>query len=395
MQAPTSKTCPLTLFPCNIPAFCATGKLMEYLAGLLLSFAGGYFLARWQNKRWRHDRLAALQRKYQLIAAVIENKGLRHNKKRPSLTPWYKWLLGLFYQISPRLTAYTLFRPETLIGWHRKYFCSYWWLISKTEKSRLPGRPSIPDAIVQIVLDISEENPSYGAERIARIINKQLDTPISESTVRNILNGQQPKKKPTKPGEQSWKTFLKNHREILASMDFKVTHTLRLRPLFILSVLSHDKRRLIHCRATYNPTSAWVAQQMREAFPFDEAPQKMIMDHDSIFLPVVKNTLPAMGIGVIRTAIKCPWQNGTIERFNKTLKDELLNHIIPIDDVHLNRLLAEFKEFYNTARPHQANKGLAPEQCEASNEAYPITDASKITSVEWLAGLHHSYRRAA
>lgn len=168
---------------------------------MLLAFASGYGLARWQNRRWRRVRWLMLQRKFQLIATRIENKGLRHQKKRPWLTPWYKWLLGLFYQLSPTLTSYTLFRPETLIGWHRRYFRSYWWLISKADQSKLVGRPAIPEAIVQLVLDIKEQNPSYGAERIAMIINKQLDTPISESSVRNILKRHPPRKKPTKPGE--------------------------------------------------------------------------------------------------------------------------------------------------------------------------------------------------
>jgi putative transposase len=188
-------------------------------------------------------------------------------------------------------------------------------------------------------------------------------------------------------------SFLKNHREFLASMDFKVTFDWRARPLYILCVLSHHRRQLIHCRCTYHPSAEWVAQQMREAFPFDEAPAKMLMDHDSIFLPVIKSTLPAMGIGVVRTTVKRPWQNGTIERFNRTLKEELLAHIIPISDGHLNRLLGEFKTFYNTARPHQANDGLAPDQLIASNDVSFVPDSLRVEEIPWLAGLHHSYRR--
>ncbi len=107
-----------------------------------------------------------------------------------------------------------------------------------------------------------------------------------------------------------------------------------------------------------------------------------------------------MGNGVVRTAVKCPWQNGSIDRFNRTLKEELLAHIIPISDSHLNRLLGEFKTFYNTARPHQANKGLTPDQAEASNDGTfdPVPfDPKSLRKEEtlWLAGLHHSYRRAA
>ncbi|HBQ07697.1 MAG TPA: hypothetical protein DD676_14375 [Halomonas sp.] len=198
---------------------------------------------------------------------------------------------------------------------------------------------------------------------------------------------------PTKDGQQ-WKTFIDNHRECMASMDFKVTFDWKARPLFILSLMDHHRRQLIHCRATYHPTSAWMAQQMREAFPFNEAPKMMLTDNDRIFLPVIKQTLPAMGVAVMRTAIKCPQQNGIIERFNRTLTDELLNAVIPLNEQHLNRLLREFKQFYNTARPHRANSGEAPAPLDACNDERFEQSAWQIESTAWLGGLHHSYRQA-
>lgn len=215
-----------------------------------------------------------------------------------------------------------------------------------------PLRSRILHSVAQIIVDIKSANPGYGAQRISAMVSKQLLIPVSESTVRNVLARHHGKHPPARPPGQSWVTFLKNHREFLGSMDFKVTFDLRSRPLFVLSILNHHRRRLVHCRSTYHPTSEWVAQQMREAFPLDDGPGTLLMDHDSIFLPVIKRTLPAMGIGVVRTTVKCLWQNGTIERFNRTLKEELLAHIIPIDANHLNRLLSEFKSLYNSARPH-------------------------------------------
>lgn len=133
---------------------------------------------------------------------------------------------------------------------------------------------------------------------------------------------------------------------------------------------------------------------MREAFPFDEAPKMMLTDNDSIFLPVIKQTLPAMGVAVMRTAIKCPQQNGIIERFNRTLTDELLSAVIPINEQHLNRLLREYKQFYNTARPHRANGGEAPEPLDACNDERFEQSSRRIESTAWLGGLHHSYRQA-
>lgn len=160
----------------------------------------------------------------------------------------------------------------------------------------------------------------YGNGRIASIIAKQLGIPISESSVKGIIDLYF-KNNPIDPKGQKWQKFYENHREILASMDFTVVFDWRVRPLFILSVLSHDRRELVLCRCTYHPTAAWVAQQMREAFPFDTSPGLMLMDNDRIFLPIIKRTLPAMGIGVVKTGIKCPWQNGHVEPLNRTIKE--------------------------------------------------------------------------
>lgn len=365
-----------------------------------LLLALGYVLGRLHQRRWRRDRLVALARRLQLVAQRIEMQGLRRKGRRPSLRPWQKWLLGLPHGCCPVLTRYSLLRPETLIGWHRRYVRRYWWLISAGGRRTVPGRPRLPESVCQIIVDIKRNNPRYGAARIAALVSKQLGAPLSASTVRNVLQRHAAHFPPTPKGGQTWATFLANHREVLGAMDFKVTFDWRARPLFILSILAHHRRKLLHCRATYHPSSQWVAQQLREALPFDEGPRSMLVDHDSIFVPVIARTLPSMGIEVVRTAVQRPWQNGTIERFNRTLQEELLGHIIPTSEHHLNRLLAEFQRFYNAARPHRANGGLTPEQAAASNEAAfaPCRqDPAKLRAqaIPWLGGLHHSYRRAA
>ena len=222
-----------------------------------------------------------------------------------------------------------------------------------------------------------------------------MNVPISETTVRNVLKRNKTRK-PNPPSDHRWKTFLDNHRHAMCSMDFKVAFDWRARPLYILNIIDHARRKLVTCRATYNPTREWVAQQMREAFPFDEAPRRMLMDHDSIFLPVANITLPNMGVEVVRTSVGCPWQNGIVERFNRTLTEELLDHIIPISADHLNRLLKEYQIFFNTARPHQANDGQSPVLSEvAANDVTFAPGTLKAEPIPWLGGLHHSYRRAA
>ena len=167
--------------------------------------------------------------------------------------------------------------------------------------------------------------------------------------------------------------------------------------MFILNIIHHGQRRLIRSMATYNPSALWVAQQIREAFPYDTAPKMMVMDRDTIFSPLVKHTLPNMGIQVRRIDYKCPWQNGVVERFNLTLQTELLSLITAINLTHINKLLLQYRKYYNTARPHMTNNDFPPDKPEKMPVIVPFPDRklSNVKSVSWVNGFHHSYSWAA
>ena len=362
--------------------------------GLLVGILIGTVLTRNARRYWQWR----LGRKLQLIAARNEMKGYRHKRKRPMLKRWQKFLLGWLHSITPTFTRYTNFRPETLVGWHRRFVKRWWWMLVAAGKRRAAGRPRIDASVEKIIIDIKADNPSYGSKRISLMVTQQLGVEVSQTTVRNVLKRQQ--RQPTKPtaheGGQRWKTFLKNHRNTMASMDFKVTFDWRGKLLYILNIIDHERRELVVSRATHNPSSDWVVQQIRDAYPFDEAPGHMMMDNDSIFLPLVHQTLPNMGIKVVRTSVGCPWQNGVVERFNRTLTEELLNYIIPISALHINRLLKQYLTFYNTARPHRTLNGQTPIRQEtAVNGATFMPGTLRAQAIPWLGGLHHSYRRAA
>lgn len=132
----------------------------------------------------------------------------------------------------------------------------------------------------------------------------------------------------------------------------------------------------------------------------DVHPEAMVMDRDSILLPIAKHTLPNMGIRPIRIGYKCPWQNAVVERFNGTLSRELLRYVQPLNDRHLNRLLRDYREYYNRARPHMANGVEAPSPPDISNNPV-VTDPDffktprRLVRKKWLGGLHSSYRWAA
>jgi len=179
-------------------------------------------------------------------------------------------------------------------------------------------------------------------------------------------------------------------------MDFKQVFNICCKPMYILNIINHGTRELIWTAATYCPTAEWIAQQLREAFPFHTAPKFMVLDRDSSFIPVVNSTLPNMGIKVLRTDYKCPWQNGIVERFIRTLQEDLLDYIIPLGESHLNRLLNDFMVYYNTGRPHMAKGGVPPVKSRAQEKCpskiLPQDFAGrKLVQYSWLNGLHHSY----
>jgi putative transposase len=362
---------------------------MQFFVGLLIGIGIGHALG---NRRDCHIRLS---RKIQLVALMCELKGYRLKGRRPVFNNWARFWLSWLHEKSPTLTRYLSLSPVTLIRWHRS-FCKHWWTWKSRPRrvSAKCGRPKLPEDLERLVLAIHADNPRYGHRKIAAILTTQLGIKISETKVRNILNAHH---RDTMPpySSQSWKIFLRNHRREIASMDFKSTFDWRGRQVFMLNIIDYARRKLLWSRASYQPNSQWVSQQMREVFGGDVTPKFMVIDNDSIFLPVAKLTLPGMGIEVIHTSFKSPWQNGVVERFNRTLDDDLLGHIIPMGEKHLNRLLARYRDYYNHGRPHQANNGQSPVASEEACNDVSITADCSVEKIPWLNGLHHSYRLAA
>jgi putative transposase len=168
-------------------------------------------------------------------------------------------------------SALIIVKPETVIGWHRQGFRLHWrW------KSRHPaGRPSVSGEVRDLVHRMSLANPRWGSPRIhGELLN--LGSQVSQATVAKYMVRHR------KPPSQNWRTFLKNHMQTLISADFFVVPTITFRVLFVLVVLSHDRRRPIHFAVTAHPTSEWTAQQLLEAFPWDGAPRYLLRDRDGV-----------------------------------------------------------------------------------------------------------------
>jgi len=189
-----------------------------------------------------------------------------------------------------------------------------------------------------------------------------------------------------RPPSQSWKTFLRNHADDTASVDFIIVPTASFKLLFGFFILRHDRRRLVHIAVTSSPTADWIARQMSEAFPWETAPQYLIRDRDSAYGQIFRKRLSAMGIRDGPTAPRSPWQNGYVERVIGSIRRELLDHVIVTGEGHLRRLLRGYAEYYNTWRTHLALDKDTP-------LTRPVHRRGTITPMPKLGGLHHAYVR--
>jgi putative transposase len=202
-------------------------------------------------------------------------------------------------------------RPDTVIAWHRRAFAWYW-----TQKSRRrPGRPNVAADTRHLIREMSQANPLWGAPRIHGELLK-LGIEVAQSTVAKYL------RRARKPPSQTWRTFLANHLEQMASIDFFVVPTATFRVLFVFVVLSHARRRVLHFRVTAHPSQDWTMQQIREAFPWDQGCRCLLRDRDAIYGDDWVEMTKSLGIEEVITAPRSPWQNPFVERLIGSVRRE-------------------------------------------------------------------------
>jgi len=207
-----------------------------------------------------------------------------------------------------------------------------------------------------------------------------LGIDVAKSTVKRY------KPRHRKPPSPSWRTFLEQHAHELASIDFFVVPTARLKVLFVLVVLVHDRRRIVHFKLTEHPTAQWTAQQLTEAFPFDTTPRYLIRDGDGCYGRQVQQRIRSLGMKEVITAPASPWQNPYVERVIGSLRRELLDHVAVLNGKHLKRLLSAYLDYYHPWRTHRSLAGDTPDH-------RPVRPAKPAQVVDFPAvhGLHHYY----
>ena len=223
----------------------------------------------------------------------------------------------------------------------------------------------------------------WGAPHIHGELLK-LGIEVSETTVAKYMVRRR------KPPSQTWRTFLDNHVKNLVSVDFFTVPTIRFQVLYVFLVLGHDRRRVVHFNVTAHPTAEWTAQQLREAFPFDQVPCYLLRDRDKIFGDTFREQVKDMEIEEVLSATRSPWQRAYMERMIGSIRRECLDHVIVFGESSLRRTLSSYFSYYHQTRPYLALEMDAP-------EPRPIQgpDLGRVVAMPEVGGLHHRYERRA
>ena len=184
--------------------------------------------------------------------------------------------------------------------------------------------------------------------------------------------------------------FLKNHLVELVALDFFTVPTVGFKVLFVLIVLAHDRRRILHFNVTEHPTAAWTAQQLVEAFPWNTAPRYLLRDRDAVYGPIFARRAAGLGISQVLTAPRRPWQNPYAERVIGSVRRECLNHVIIFGEAHLRRILARYCAYSHHWRTHLSLAMDAPD-----GRPTQTPEQGAVIGVPEVGGLHHHYERRA
>ena len=310
---------------------------------------------------------------------------LKRQVKRPACTKTDRVLLVLLARwVRTWQQALLIVQPDTLLRWHRELFCLVW----KHKSKAHAHKPKVVPETIDLIRQMATENRLWGAERIRGELLK-LGIRVCKRTIQKyIMTVRSPQ-----PRGQKWATFLRNHAAQVWACDFLQVSDLFFRPLFAFFLIELQSRKVIHVGVTCSPSDPWVAQQLREATPYGQAPKYLIRDNDSKFGSCFTRVATTSSIEILKTPVQAPRANAICERFMRSVRQECLDHLLILHERQLHRILNAYLAYFNQARPHQGIQQQIPD-CSGSSLA-TAQAGTKVLAVPILAGLHHDYRKVA
>jgi putative transposase len=295
---------------------------------------------------WRSRSHAA--RELEILVLQHQVAVLRRQVKRVEYRPADRALLALLSRALPR-SAWRSFlvTPETLLRWHRAMVTRKW------TQPRSPGRPPLPMSTVELIVRLARENPRWGYQRLQGELRK-LGITVSATSIRAVLRRHHLPPAPRR-ASTTWRAFLRAQAAGILATDFFTVETVLLKTLYVLFVIEIGTRRVRLAGVTGHPNGPWMTQQARElsnSLAEDgHAPRFLIRDRDTKFVAGFDTVFTADGTDIIRTPIAAPNANAYAERWVSSARSECLDWLLIRSERHLVRVIAEYIEHYNHARP--------------------------------------------
>jgi transposase InsO family protein len=329
----------------------------------------------------------------ELLVLRHENAVLRRQISRVRYQPGDRLWLAALSRLIPRRRWGEVFTvtPATLLAWHRRLVTREW-----DYTNRRPGRPSTAGAIRKLVIRMATDNPAWGHRRVQGELVR-LGHRIAASTVWQILHAAGIDSAPRRSGP-TWKQFLAAQARGILAVDFVHVDTVLLRRIYALIVIEHSTRRVPLAGITANPDGAWTAQAARN-FLMDLGARVtlvrfLIRDRAGQFTGSFDAVFQAEGIRIVASPPHAPRANAICERMIGTLRREVFDRVLIINEHHLRRVLTEYLLHYNTARHHRTLGQVAPAQAHAQPPEINLAE-HRIRRKPVLSGLIHESRIAA
>lgn len=314
---------------------------------------------------------------------------LHRKTPRPRLSWADRALITALVRRLPRhLRTGLLVTPDTILRWHRRLAARHWTTTTS------PGRPAIPAGLRALAVRLATENPTWGYRRIHDEL-AGLGYHIGASTVWKILQAAGIDPAPRRSGP-SWPEFLRAQARAILACDLFHLDTIALTRLYAFFVVEHATRQVHILGVTAHPTGVWLAQLARNlAMDLDDARKTfrfLIRDRDAKCTATFDAVFTGAGVEVIKTPVRAPRANAIAERFVGSIRRELLDRTLIINQHHATTVLAQHENYFNHHRPHRTLQQAAPLRALPERRQ---TDTSCVRRLDRLGGLLHEYQQVA